>query len=165
MLGADVGQFHIPACRGGGRKVSRRRDAVRNHPVLGRMQLFDSGNVQISIRCDAHARAAGIEKCGQIADLRFTRRIFDHSFPLGQCGGDHDIFRRADARERQGDPRAAQTVADGTLQITVILLDRHPKLFKSGQMQVDRTRSQFTAAGHGNTRAAAFCDNRAEKDD
>ncbi len=165
MFGADPGQQQLAAgdCRTA--QVGCRSDPVGDHPVFTGRQAADPLDPHIPVLRNPHPSAARIEKISKIGDLRFTRRIPNDRLPFGQRSRDHNVFGRADTRERQRHDPAMQPVPNPAVEIAVILPNLDPKPFKCGEMQVDRARPKLASARQRDPRPPAFCDDRPQKDD
>src|SRR5699024_5007809 len=66
--------------------------------------------------------------------------------PTCTAGGKQDVFRRPNARERKGNLDAFESFRRTALQTTVILLNGDRHLPQSGEVQIDRTRTQLATS-------------------
>lgn len=85
--------------------------------------------------------------------------------PLGGDCCKQDVFGCADAREGQGDFGAAEPAVNPAAETAVLLHDRRAEPPQPFDVQVDRARAQFTAAGEGEAGPAAAGENRAKEED
>lgn len=96
--------------------------------------------------------------------LRFTRSTVDNGLALRRTRGKHRILRRADARKRQHDLRAAK-LRRVTVYLTPVLLNLCAEAAQRREVQVYRPFSQLASAGERQSRLAAAGEQRAHEDD
>ena len=102
---ADPLQQDVPA-RGGGRaEPGGRRDAVRHHAVARELPGPEALDHDLARARPADTGAFGVEEALEVLDLRLARRVGDARRALRRAGREHDVLRRADAREVEVDMR------------------------------------------------------------
>ena len=151
----------------GGRRraeIGSRRNAVRDHGICTAVE--GSSTPDHHGRCTAAGNlpAAGIQEILKIFNLRLAGRIGKHRNALRPAGGQHQVFRRSHGGEAQYDlpPRQlSRLTAQGAAGV-VDLRSQHPQ---AGEVQINGSRPQLTAAGAAEGRLPAPGQNRSQKDD
>ena len=111
MVTTRVLQHHVAT---GGRDRAQegaRFNAVGHHAVRSTMQRGDTLDVDAAGAVAFDLRAHGNQQLGQVGNLGFLRRVFQHGFALGQGGGHEEVFSARDGHHVGSDACALQTCA------------------------------------------------------
>ena len=145
-------------------KVQKRRrfDAIRQNGIGRAGERLTALDGYTSRTCARNFCTAGGQKTGQIDDLRLTGGVLDHGDALCPNGGQHGVFRCADAGAGQCDLRAGQSSCAAVNGI-VRLCDLRAECAEGKQMIVHRPCADGTAARQAQRRFALSCKQRTEK--
>ena len=145
ILHRFIHQFNLSSgacCR---QKIGSGNDPVRHHPVPGIPQRHFPENTDFFGSRTVNRHSHGLQKSGQIPDLRFPGCIVDPGNTIGHNGGHHQIFRRPHTRIGQKNPCAFQPIGF-TVNRPVILLNMYTHLLQGVQMDIHRPCANRTAA-------------------
>ena len=135
--------------------VGARLDLVGDDGVTSALELFYAPDLD-DVRPRTHdVRAHGVEKVGQVHDVRLLGGVFDDGQAVGQGRGDEDVHGRTHGDHVQVDLRPVQAAGGGGgVDEAVLHLDLRAHGGEALEMLVDGTHAQVTAAGRGNLRPA-----------
>ena len=111
----------------------------------------------------AHAAAHGIDEVLQVHDFRFPCGVMDSRDTRHEYRRHHDVFRCADAGVIEMHLARVHT-ASIAMDEPTLLLNLHAEAAQTGQMQINRTEADLTAAGKSNGGLMKSCQNRPQQE-
>ena len=108
MHGNDVFDQHVATRRSGSHHKRTRLDLVRDHGIGGAVQALHAHDADHIGARSLDIGAHGIEKIGQVHDVRLLGGVDDDRAPLGAHRGHHEVGRGADRDDIQIDFAAVQ---------------------------------------------------------
>ena len=155
-------QFDLAAASRCHAEIRRGLNAVGKNRIRRAVELFDStdGELTCSRAPDICARRA--EKPDQVGDFRLSRRTVKCDGSTSQCAGQKQIFRRANAWDRQKNISIPPLAPRG-LQNPLLKAKPCAELCERLYMQIDRPLSQRAPARKRQLRFAASGKKRAQK--
>ena len=159
-----AGEPDLTARRRRGAEVGRADDAVPDDAVRAAVQHRAALDRDDGAARAVHPCAHAPQQRLKIDDLRLAGRVVDDACALRAAGGENGVLRRADARNGEGDVRAAKAFRLAA-QLAVALGDLRAQLAQGGQMQVNGPRTELAAAGVGQDRFSLPREDRAQKND
>ena len=154
MRRIDPAQLNIAARRRCGACKRRGNYPVWYDPVLGMGFTYRSLDRHGVRAVPGYPAAEQAQIRRQRRYLRLTRRTVDDRPALGGGRGEHDIFRRPDARKRQLQLRPAQLIR-AAAYLPAVLLYLRAHLPQSRKMDIYRSLAELAAARQAQPRHAA----------
>ena len=102
------------------------------------------------------------EAFGHVADLGLARGVLDHGLALGESGRHQHGVSGADGNLGKDHARALEALGCLGHHVAAVDVDLGAQRLEPHQMQVDRTRADGAAAGHGHARLPAARQQRAQ---
>ncbi len=113
-------------------------DAIRDHGVVERLELFRAVDVDGAGAGALHPRAHLVEHPPQLLDLGLARAVDERGAALGQRGRHHQVLGAADGRHVEHDFRAAQALGSFGQDEAVLDLNLGAERLEPLQVLVDR---------------------------
>ena len=164
MFGACVAQHHVTARDRTGEQIGARFDTIGQHVVLRPVQLLNTVDDDGVGARTAHLRTHRVQKIREVDDFGFARRIFKHRLTVSERRSHHQIFG---ARHRHSFEHQSRTAQSRSTRPDVAVLDRNVSAHRlqTGDVDVDRTRTDRAATGQRNIGMAEARDQGPEYED
>ena len=148
VMGLEAVDSHVAGADGPGNEVGAGFDAVGDHAVLRTVQRSAALHVHRAGAGTLDAGAHRAQVLSQVDDLRLTSGVLDDRLALRRGGRHEQVLSGTDARVVEGHHGAAQAVAR-QLDEAVLDLDAGAELLEAAKVEVDASRPDVAAAGHG----------------
>ncbi|MNV52500.1 hypothetical protein D3C71_1445980 [compost metagenome] len=140
-------------------------DAIRQNAINTATQTINPFDSDAVTAGTGDFCAERVEEVGRIDNFRFTRSILNHGGTGRQGGSTHDGHGSANADLVHNDVCALQAAIDGSFNIAFFQFDLCTELFQTGNMQIDRTRTDGAAARQRNLTTAETGNQRPQRPD
>ena len=154
MLRIAVLNLQLAIRYGAGDDESAGFNSIRNDRVLGAAQRFHAFNLDRRRARAAHARAHFVKKFGEIPDLRLARTVVKRRSAARQSRGHHQVLSPGNGNLFEAHLGAKQAPAFRRAgdHVAGFQNDFRTKFFESGEMKINRPRTDCAAAGQRNFR-------------
>ena len=164
VLGDDVLNQNVAAHGGDGSHIRPGLDLVGDDGIAAAAQRLHAAHLD-DVRARAgDLRAHGVEKVGEVDDVRLLGGVFDDGRAAREDRADHDVHRRADGDDVEIDTPAGQTVFGRSgADEAVLQLHLRADGLEALDVLVDRPRAEVTAAGQRHAGVAEAAELRADQ--
>ena len=162
MLGNDIADINISACRCCRDHIRSGFDLIRNDRIFTSMQTFYPANTNRVSTGTFDIGSHAVQEVGNIYDMRLFCRILDNCLSFCHTRRHHNIDCRTYTWTIQINMTSDQRLC---IRINLSIMNRHgcAKLLKSFEMLVDRTASDLASTRKGYDRFFIFSEKCAYK--
>ncbi|MNZ62997.1 hypothetical protein D3C78_811350 [compost metagenome] len=140
-------------------------DTVRQNAINAAAQALNALDGDAVTAGTGDFRTQRVKEVGSIDNFRLTCGVLNHGGAGRQGGGAHDGHGSANAHLVHNDVCALQAAIDGSFNIAFFQFDLCTELFQTGNMQIDRTRTDGAAARQRNLTTAETGNQRPQRPD